>query len=102
MAAGFRRIGFAVIAVLAAYGLRPAYAADTIKVAYIDPFSGPFASGGDEFPGPIDLRVHSPVVSNPQHPPGFPRRGIHRHRLPVIHSHGLLTKDITPPRAMPR
>ena len=27
----------------------PAQAADTIKVAYIDPFSGPFASGGDEF-----------------------------------------------------
>ncbi len=28
---------------------RPAFAADTIKIAYIDPFSGPFASGGDEF-----------------------------------------------------
>ncbi len=28
---------------------RPAVADDTIKVAYIDPFSGPFASGGDEF-----------------------------------------------------
>ena len=30
-------------------GLRPAIAADPIKIAYIDPFSGPFASGGDEF-----------------------------------------------------
>ncbi|MFL5254483.1 MAG: branched-chain amino acid ABC transporter substrate-binding protein [Rhodopila sp.] len=30
--------------------LRPAHAAnDTIKIAYVDPFSGPFASGGDEF-----------------------------------------------------
>src|ERR1700742_5296590 len=29
---------------------RPAAAAEeTIKLAYIDPFSGPFASGGDEF-----------------------------------------------------
>jgi branched-chain amino acid transport system substrate-binding protein len=28
---------------------RAAVAEDTIKVAYIDPFSGPFASGGDEF-----------------------------------------------------
>src|SRR6201992_588647 len=28
---------------------RPAVAEDTIKIAYTDPFSGPFASGGDEF-----------------------------------------------------
>src|ERR1700760_4617980 len=28
---------------------RPAAAEDTIKIAYTDPFSGPFASGGDEF-----------------------------------------------------
>ena len=28
---------------------RPALAEDTIKVGYVDPFSGPFASGGDEF-----------------------------------------------------
>src|ERR1700743_2096881 len=28
---------------------RPALAEDTIKIAYTDPFSGPFASGGDEF-----------------------------------------------------
>src|ERR1700742_1496823 len=27
----------------------PALAEDTIKIAYTDPFSGPFASGGDEF-----------------------------------------------------
>jgi len=28
---------------------RPSFAEDTIKIAYTDPFSGPFASGGDEF-----------------------------------------------------
>src|SRR6201992_201949 len=28
---------------------RPASAEETIKLAYTDPFSGPFASGGDEF-----------------------------------------------------
>jgi branched-chain amino acid transport system substrate-binding protein len=28
---------------------RPAAAEETIKLAYTDPFSGPFASGGDEF-----------------------------------------------------
>ncbi len=38
---------FAVLGLLA-FG-RPAAAEETIKIAYIDPFSGPFASGGDEF-----------------------------------------------------
>src|ERR1700722_15723962 len=28
---------------------RPSAAEDTIKIGYTDPFSGPFASGGDEF-----------------------------------------------------
>jgi branched-chain amino acid transport system substrate-binding protein len=28
---------------------RPGHAEDSIKIAYTDPFSGPFASGGDEF-----------------------------------------------------
>src|ERR1700709_396955 len=28
---------------------RPVAAQDTIKIGYVDPFSGPFASGGDEF-----------------------------------------------------
>jgi len=28
---------------------RPVFAEETIKIAYTDPFSGPFASGGDEF-----------------------------------------------------
>src|SRR5690349_3687134 len=28
---------------------RPGFAEDTIKIAYTDPFSGPFASGGNEF-----------------------------------------------------
>jgi len=31
------------------FGAAPVRADDTIKIAYIDPFSGPFASGGDEF-----------------------------------------------------
>jgi branched-chain amino acid transport system substrate-binding protein len=37
--------------VLAAFAIcgRPVLAAETIKIAYVDPFSGPFASGGDEF-----------------------------------------------------
>jgi branched-chain amino acid transport system substrate-binding protein len=43
------RLCCALIAVAAAGVARPAAAQDTIKVAYIDPFSGPFASGGDEF-----------------------------------------------------
>src|ERR1700744_1879051 len=41
------------VALVAISGLlslgRPAAAEDTIKIAYTDPFSGPFASGGDEF-----------------------------------------------------
>jgi branched-chain amino acid transport system substrate-binding protein len=43
------RLCCALIAVAAVGVARPAAAQDTIKVAYIDPFSGPFASGGDEF-----------------------------------------------------
>jgi len=39
----------ATAALTAPLGMRPAVADDTIKIAYIDPFSGPFASGGDEF-----------------------------------------------------
>src|SRR6185437_15388226 len=38
---------FAAISLLA-FG-RPASAEETIKLAYTDPFSGPFASAGDEF-----------------------------------------------------
>src|SRR6195952_1067831 len=38
---------FAVVGLL--FGGRPVLAEDTIKLAYTDPFSGPFASGGDEF-----------------------------------------------------
>jgi branched-chain amino acid transport system substrate-binding protein len=37
---------------------RPAVAQDTIKIGYIDPFSGPFASGGDEF-----LKVFAYIVT---------------------------------------
>src|SRR6202000_630547 len=43
---------FAVLFVFLSVSLglgRPALAEDTIKLAYTDPFSGPFASGGDEF-----------------------------------------------------
>src|SRR3954464_1763086 len=44
-----RRIIAGLLLALAALSARPAAAADTIKIAYVDPFSGPFASGGDEF-----------------------------------------------------
>lgn len=44
-----RRLGLAFIALSAAAVIRPAQAEDTIKIGYVDPFSGPFASGGDEF-----------------------------------------------------
>ncbi len=49
MTTSIRRIVAAFALALTAFGARPVLAADTIKVAYIDPFSGPFASGGDEF-----------------------------------------------------
>src|SRR6201996_4157231 len=39
----------ALVALAGAASVRPAVAEDTIRVAYVDPFSGPFASGGDEF-----------------------------------------------------
>src|SRR3984957_18916084 len=38
---------FAVVCLL--FGGWPAVAEETIKLAYTDPFCGPFASGGDEF-----------------------------------------------------
>ncbi|MBS0643540.1 MAG: branched-chain amino acid ABC transporter substrate-binding protein [Proteobacteria bacterium] len=44
-----RRACVTLVMAAAAFTLRPAVAADPIKIAYIDPFSGPFASGGDEF-----------------------------------------------------
>src|SRR6202167_1123894 len=49
MASCLRQIccSFAVVCWL--FGGRPAVAEETIKLAYTDPFSGPFASGGDEF-----------------------------------------------------
>jgi branched-chain amino acid transport system substrate-binding protein len=50
---GLRLLGysFAVLLVFlsALSSGRPVLAEETIKVAYTDPFSGPFASGGDEF-----------------------------------------------------
>src|ERR1700761_2652326 len=39
----------ALVALASAASVRPAVAEDTIKIGYVDPFSGPFASGGDEF-----------------------------------------------------
>src|SRR4029077_12720013 len=50
---GLRLLGysFAVLLVFLSFlsSGRPVLAEETIKVAYTDPFSGPFASGGDEF-----------------------------------------------------
>jgi branched-chain amino acid transport system substrate-binding protein len=43
-----RKLGLGLLALSVVF-VRPSVAAETIKVAYIDPFSGPFASGGDEF-----------------------------------------------------
>ena len=52
-----RRVGLAAVMVgLLAMG-RPAVAEDTIKIGYIDPFSGPFASAGDEF-----LKVFNMII----------------------------------------
>jgi hypothetical protein len=36
----------------------PAVAQETIKLAYTDPFSGPFASGGDEFLKTSSISLH--------------------------------------------
>src|SRR6202167_2875838 len=49
MTSAFRSLCFALVAIAAGIGVRPAAAQDTIKIGYADPFSGPFASGGDEF-----------------------------------------------------
>ncbi len=54
----FRSLCFALVAIAAAIVARPAAAQDTIKIGYIDPFSGPFASGGDEF-----LKVFAYIVA---------------------------------------
>jgi branched-chain amino acid transport system substrate-binding protein len=44
-----KRLCFVFVALAMGFAARPVLAQETIKVAYIDPFSGPFASGGDEF-----------------------------------------------------
>src|SRR6202789_3718035 len=49
MASLFRRFCLILVAITAVAAMRPAAAQDTIKIGYVDPFSGPFASGGDEF-----------------------------------------------------
>jgi branched-chain amino acid transport system substrate-binding protein len=43
-----RMLAVAIIAV-SAFCSQASVAQETIKIAYVDPFSGPFASGGDEF-----------------------------------------------------
>ena len=49
MMKSLRRLFYAVAVFGLLFAGRPASAEDTIKIAYVDPFSGPFASGGDEF-----------------------------------------------------
>ncbi len=49
MALLVRGIRCALIAILMCVGAGSVRAQDTIKIGYVDPFSGPFASGGDEF-----------------------------------------------------
>src|SRR6195952_5632744 len=49
MRLSIRHFCLAFVALSIAIFVRPASAEDTIKVGYVDPFSGPFASGGDEF-----------------------------------------------------
>jgi branched-chain amino acid transport system substrate-binding protein len=54
MTSSLRRLCLAAVGLSLAVVVGPAVvpaarAADTIKVGYVDPFSGPFASGGDEF-----------------------------------------------------
>src|SRR5437868_7256929 len=46
---GLRLVCYAVVLTGLLLSGRPGFAEDTIKIAYTDPFSGPFASGGDEF-----------------------------------------------------
>lgn len=45
----FRRATVAVLLAAAGFWAQPARADDTIKIGYIDPFSGPFAQSGDQF-----------------------------------------------------
>src|ERR1700674_3358892 len=49
MTSTLRRAFAAMLFAAAMFHGHSAVAADTIKIAYVDPFSGPFASGGDEF-----------------------------------------------------
>ena len=49
MMSNIRRGIAAVVLVIAAACSGPAFAADTIKIAYVDPLSGPFAHAGDQF-----------------------------------------------------
>ena len=49
MTPNLRRLFAAAVLSVATLCGQPATAADTIRIAYVDPFSGPFASGGDEF-----------------------------------------------------
>jgi branched-chain amino acid transport system substrate-binding protein len=53
------RLAAGVLLAWASFAALPANAADTIKVAYVDPFSGPFASGGDQF-----LKVFNYIIDD--------------------------------------
>ncbi len=55
-------IARAAIGILLAWGCLagpPAWAADTIKIGYVDPLSGPFASAGDQF-----LKVFNYIIAD--------------------------------------
>ncbi len=54
----FRSFVQGLIALSLVIAGRPAAAQDTIKIGYVDPFSGPFASGGDEF-----LKVFAYIIA---------------------------------------
>jgi len=49
MIKNLHRVFGALVMITLLFSGRPAMAEDTIKIGYVDPFSGPFASGGDEF-----------------------------------------------------
>jgi branched-chain amino acid transport system substrate-binding protein len=49
MTSHFRRVLAATLLTVSALWAQPSRAQDTIKIGYIDPFSGPFAQSGDQF-----------------------------------------------------
>jgi len=49
MKAFFGRLAVCALLAFSVFMARPAAAADTIKIGYVDPLSGPFASSGDQY-----------------------------------------------------